>query len=124
MVELAPEMVVRVSGAMRKAASDAVHGSEYPFNWDVQTDKHQGAREMQDEAVKLVEALPAASMIDYPDREVVALLSLNAEDVAIANTPIPFERVEPAEEEDPNALNLEDPDAENQDYGLGPVRGE
>jgi hypothetical protein len=47
-----------------------------------------------------------------------------ADQLERANTPIPFERVEPAEEEDPNTLDLEDPDAEDQDYGLGPVRGE
>jgi hypothetical protein len=46
-----------------------------------------------------------------------------ADQLERANTPIPFERVEPAEEEDPNTLDLEDPDAEDQDYGLGPVRG-
>lgn len=126
MVELAPNMVARVSTAMRTAIATRIEATEP--SPATERDKDGNWREGYSIAIghakSTADETPLEGMVDHPDREVVALLSLNAEDVAIANTPIPFERVKPAEEEDPNALDFEDPDAEDQDYGLGPVRGE
>jgi hypothetical protein len=128
MVTHAPNMVARVSTAMRQAITARVNNTEPSPATERDKDGHwhDGYAIAIAHTKITAEETPDEGMVDHPDREVVASLSLSAEAVGEAMMPTPY--VKPEDLVVTNDYDPKDPDEEEQDrFGdgdTGPVRGQ